>query len=44
MDNKGKRKSNTLSDKINILGEDDAHIGTRVELESQLRFEANTDS
>jgi hypothetical protein len=44
MDNKGKRKSFTVSDKINILAEVDAHIGTRVEVESWLRLEANTDS
>jgi hypothetical protein len=29
---------------INILGEVDAHVGTRVELESWLRLEINTDS
>jgi hypothetical protein len=38
MDNKGKRKSFTISDKINILAEVDAHIGTHVELTSHCRL------
>jgi hypothetical protein len=38
MDNKGKLKSITVSDKINILVQIDAHIGTCAELASQLRL------
>jgi hypothetical protein len=44
MDNKRKWKSFTVSDKINILGEVDALVGTGVELESQLRLETIIDS
>jgi hypothetical protein len=36
MDNKGKWKSITVSDKMNILVEIDAHIGTCVELASRV--------
>jgi hypothetical protein len=42
MDNKGKWKSFTISDKINILAQVDAHIGTHVELASCLRFSVST--
>jgi hypothetical protein len=42
MDNKGKRKSFTISDKINILVQVDAHIGTHVELASRLRLSVST--
>jgi hypothetical protein len=38
VDNKGKRKSFTISDKINILAQVDAFIGTRVGLASHLRL------
>jgi hypothetical protein len=38
MDNKGKRKSFTMSDKINISGQGDAHIGSHVGLASRLRL------
>jgi hypothetical protein len=38
MDSKGKERSFTVSDKINILVKVDAHIGTCVELASQLRL------
>jgi hypothetical protein len=38
VDSKGKRKSFTISDKINILAQIDALIGTHVELASHLRL------
>jgi hypothetical protein len=38
MDNKGKRKSFTVSDKINISVQVDAHIESHVELASRLRL------
>jgi hypothetical protein len=42
MDNKGKPKSLTISDIINILEHVDAHIGTHVEEASQLRLSVST--
>jgi hypothetical protein len=42
MDNKGKWKSITVSDKMNILVQIVAHIGTCVELASQLRLSVLT--
>jgi hypothetical protein len=36
MDNKGKPKSHTVSDKINVVVQFDAHIGTCVEQASHL--------
>jgi hypothetical protein len=38
MDNKGKLRSFTISNKINILVQVDAHIGTSVELALCLRL------
>jgi hypothetical protein len=38
MDNKGKPKSVTISDEINILVHADAHIGTHIEQASLLRL------
>jgi hypothetical protein len=42
MDNKGRPKSLTISDKINILVQGDAHIGTHVEQASWLRLSLPT--
>jgi hypothetical protein len=42
MDNKGEQKSFTISDKINILAQVNAHIGTLVELASRLRLSMST--
>jgi hypothetical protein len=42
MDNKEKPKSLTISDKINILAQVDAHIGTFVKQASQLRLSVPT--
>jgi hypothetical protein len=42
MDNKGKRKSFTVSDKINTLEQADVNIGTHTELESWLGLSGST--
>jgi hypothetical protein len=42
MDNKGKHKSLAVSDKINILAQVDAHIGTHVEQATWLRLSVPT--
>jgi centromere protein B len=42
MDNKGKWKLFTISDKINILAQVDAHTDTHVELASRLRLSVST--
>jgi hypothetical protein len=42
MNNEGKPESLTVSDKINILAQVDAHIGTHVEHASWLRLSVHT--
>jgi hypothetical protein len=42
MDIKIKQELSTISDKINILAQVDAHIGTRLELASRLRLSVST--
>jgi hypothetical protein len=41
MDNNGKWKSFAVSNKINILAQNDAHISSRAELAQQLRLSAS---